>query len=118
MLELFAHTGENHKRKAETESRGEGEEHRFAEPGTLLAVYFGRAENRAVRRDKRKKDSERRMQRRQKALHRDIDELNERGDHENKRERMDIIEAVGLQKPMIETPRDGRGDGHNEDDRA
>ena len=84
----------------------------------VLAVQLRHAQHRAVRGDERQEDAERGVERRHESLHRDVDELHERGDHEDERERVDVAEAERDEEPVVEAPRDGRGDRHDEDDGA
>ena len=83
----------------------------------VLAVQFRDAQHRAVRGDERQEDAECGVERRHEALHRDVDELHERRDHEDERERVDVAEAERVEQPVVETPCDGRGDRHDEHDR-
>ena len=111
MRELLANAGEDDEREAEADGGSEREEDGLAEAGEvrlsrrtlvdellqlgkLSVVYFRRAKNGAVRRNEGKEDAKRSVERRQKPLHRDIDELDERRDDENERKRVDIAKAV------------------------
>ncbi len=51
-------------------------------------------------------------------LHRDIDHLNERGDHENESDGLEIAHAEGLENEVLQGPGDSRSGGHHEDDRT
>jgi hypothetical protein len=102
----------------EAKEIGKREEHRFAETAALLAVDLRRAQDGAVGRYEREEDSERGVKRRKKPFHRDVDELHERRDHENERESVDVAETVRREKPVVDTPRNGRSDRHHENDRA
>ena len=117
MFKLFTNARKNNESNPKSKSGGKREKHCFAKTGLLFKVDFRNAEDGAVSGDKRQKNSERRMKRRQKTFHCNIDKLDERGNDQNKGKSMDVIKIIRLQKPMINTPRNGRGDRHNKDDR-
>ena len=58
------------------------------------------------------------MESRQEPLHGDVDELHQRGDDEDERERVDVAETVGREQPAVDAPRHSRGNGHHEHDGA
>ena len=118
MRQLLADAGEDDEREAEADRRRKRIEDGAEEVEVALRVHFGDAQDGAVCGDERQEDAERRMQRRHEALHRDVDELHERGDHEDERQRVDVAEAVWLEEELVQTPGHGGGDRHHENDRA
>lgn len=116
--EPLADAGEEDEGEAEAEGGGKGEEDALAEGRAALVVQLRDAEDGAVRRDERQEDAERGVQGRHEALQREVDELHERGDHEDERERVDVAEPEGREQQVVEPPRHGRGEGHHEEDRA
>ena len=118
MSEFLADAGEDHQGECEAKGRGEGEDDALEEWRAVLAVQLGHAEDGAVCGDERQEDAQGGVQRRHETLHRDVDELHKRGDHEDERERVDVAEAGGLEDEVVQQPGDGRGDGHHEDDGA
>ena len=93
--EPLADAGEEDEGEAEAEGGGKGEEDALAEGRAALVVQLRDAEDGAVRRDERQEDAERGVQGRHEALQREVDELNERGDHKDERERVDVAEPEG-----------------------
>ena len=118
MRKLLAYAGEYDESKTETDCRREGKEHAFEEGRVVLRVEFCNAQHRAVRGDERKEYAKRRVQRRQEALHRDIDELHKRGNYKNEHKGMDIIEPKWTQEIVVKQPRDRSSDRHHEHDRT
>ena len=90
MRELLADARKDDERKAKANGRGKREEHALKERRPLLAVNFRSAQDRAVRRDERQKDAQRRVQGRQKTFHRDVNELHKRRDDKDERERVNL----------------------------
>ena len=118
MRQPLAYAREYHKREAEAYRRREREQHALEEWRAVLRVQFRDAEHRAIRGDERQEDAERGVERRQKTLHRNVDELHKRRDHENEHERMDITQTKRLEQIAIKQPRDSGGDRHHEHHRA
>ena len=90
MRKFLANAGEYDERKTKTYGSREREEDAFQKRRIVLGVELGGTQHGAVRGDERQEYAERRMQRRQKALHRNVNELHERGDHENEHKRVDV----------------------------
>ena len=115
-LELLAHAGKHRQRHAEADGRGEGIDHGLQQVVILLDAEDGHAEHGAVRRDQRQEDAQRLIERRRHLLQHDLHHLHQRGDDQDEGDRLQILQAEGVEHVFLYEPGDDRGQRQHEGD--